>query len=173
VGGKAKFMGSQAMILASKVTAGQSVEALNIGSRGSSTGNVIEVGTNPRVAERAAQLPAEIKQRESNLENLGRIISLFQQLEEQNRLPEEKKTELLKLTTTVRSIEGELTELTEEMKDVEARMKRLGFGTVKVMGTAYAGTQIFIGSEAMLLTNDQVFTSFTRSKEGIRMAPAR
>jgi uncharacterized protein (DUF342 family) len=103
VGGTAKFMGNQAMLLSSRVTAGQSVETLNIGSRSSSAGSVIEVGVNPHVSQRFKQIPHEISNIHKNLEKLERIIALYTQLQAANRLDDAKKAELIKLTATVKN----------------------------------------------------------------------
>lgn len=173
VGGIAKFIGNQAMLLASRVTAGQSVQALNVGSIGSSVGNVIEAGVNPRLTQRMGHLPVEINQYNKNIENLNKVITLYSQLEALNKLPEDKKAELSRLRATLENTKHELLMLNTEKQDIEQKIQKLGFGTINIMGTAFAGTQIVIGSERMLLTADYEFTRFTRAQDGIHTSPAR
>ncbi|MCL1917899.1 MAG: FapA family protein [Peptococcaceae bacterium] len=173
VGGNAKFVGSQAMLLASRVTAGQTIEAFNIGSQNSLVSNIIEVGVNPSISERAARIPEEIKQCTDNIKNLSRVITHYEQLQERNRLADEKQAELANLKATVKSTEQDLLALDSESQDVRQKMEQLGFGSVKVTGTAFAGTQITIGSEKKVLTTDHQFTQFTRTQEGIQTSSAR
>jgi hypothetical protein len=173
VGESARFMGNQANILSSRVTAGKNVEALNIGSRSSSAGNLIEVGVNPRVSERARQIPIEINQINKNLESMDRLVTLYTQLEAANRLDEAKKAEFEKIKATVENAKQELARLDFEKDDVNESMKSLGYGMIKVFGTAYHGTQLAIGSERVVLSSDYQFTQFTRGDGGIKSAPAQ
>ena len=173
VGETARFVSSQSVLLASRVTAGKSVEALNIGSRNSTVANIIEVGASPRVAERAASLPSAIKQCQTNIENLNRVITHYQQLEALNRLPDEKKGELARLTATLNNADQELLQLQEEHETIEKRIRESGFGSINVTGAAFAGTRIVIGPESRVLTTDQPFTLFTRAQDGIHTSPAR
>ena len=173
VGGSAKFIGSQAVILASHVVAGEYIEALNIGSKGSSTGSVLEVGINPRIVKSADDIHAEISRINKTIESLNQLITLYKQLQKQNRLPEEKKAELVKLTATVKAAEENLLNLNAELEDVEQNSQSLGFGTVKALGTVYSGTKIVIGPEQKVITSDCQFAKFTREKDGIHLSPAQ
>jgi uncharacterized protein (DUF342 family) len=173
VGGVAKFMGKQALLLASRLIAGQAVQVLNIGSRNSTVANIVEVGLNPRIAERLAQIPNEENKLKSNIDKLKRVIDLYKQLSAQNRLTDDKKAELDKFLATVQGSEDELERLKAEKEDLDERAKGLGYGTVTVLGTAYHGTQIVIGSEKKILNSDYQFTHFMRTPEGIKMVPAQ
>jgi len=173
VGKTAKFIGTQAMLLASKVVAGESVEALNIGSRSSKTPNVIEVGVNPRISDRLAALPLEINQTAKNIDNLNRVITLYNQLDAAGRLSQEKKDELGKLADTLRHAEINLESLIAEKAETEERVQSLGYGTIKVFGYAFIGTTISIGSEKKMLNSDYQCTQFTRTPEGISINTAQ
>jgi uncharacterized protein (DUF342 family) len=173
VGDTARFTGSQAMLVASRVSAGKLIETLNIGSKSSKAVSVIEVGINPRMSERASQIPAEITALNSKLNSLGKLISLYRQLQAANRLDDEKQAELNKLNATSQLAEQQLLAVTQEKDEVDEQMKSLGYGTLKVFGTAYAGTQINIGPEKKILTEDYQFTQFVRLPGGIGTSPAR
>jgi len=171
VGGDAIFAGSYAAILSSKVMAGQSVETQNIGSRGSSADCVIQVGTNPYIAEKL-NTSNEIEQTNKNILKLKRVIDMFEQLEKANRLQEDKKAELVKLKATLNDAEQNLFTLKSEKEEAEQSMKSQGYGTVKVTGTAFAGTQIIIGSEIKILETNYQATLFTREPKGIKISSA-
>ena len=173
VGENVKFYGAKAVLLSSRIVAGQSVEAFNIGSPGSKVGNIIEVGVNPRTTERAAQITNEINLLDKNIESVERIITLFNQLEEQNRLPEEKKVERVKLMTTLKHSQQKLHQLELEKDEIEQKLKSVGSGTVKALGTAFAGTVIAIGADKKQLVTDYQFTQFTRNQDGIQISPAK
>ncbi len=57
----------------------------------------------------------------------------------------------------------------EKHKTHPTRLK----GTIKVFGTAYAGTQISIGTEKKTLMDDYQFTQFVRTQAGISSTPAQ
>ena len=171
VGGDAIFAGSYAAILSSNVMAGQAVETQNIGSRGSSADCVIQVGTNPYIAEKL-NTTNEIEQTNKNILKLKRVIDMFEQLEKANRLQEDKKAELVKLKATLNDAEQNLFTLKSEKEEAEQSMKTQGYGTVKVTGTAFAGTQIIIGSEIKILESNYQATQFTREPGGIKISSA-
>ena len=173
VGVNAKFMGSQGFIMGSQVVAGESVEVYNIGSRTSTMKNVVEVGTNPHIVARVAEIPGEIDQLKHNIEGLNRVIILYQQLEAQGRLDEFRQGELSSLLTTVETSEQDILRLTAELEDARQKAGNLGYGTVTVLGTAYAGAHIIIGPEKKNLDADYKFTKFFRTDEGIIAAAAK
>jgi uncharacterized protein (DUF342 family) len=173
VGNTAKFTGSQAMLVASRVSAGKLIETLNIGSKSSKAISIVEVGINPRISERAAQIPGEITALNAKINSLSKLITLYNQLQAANRLDDDKKAELNKLSATSQQAEQALLAVEQEKAEVDEELKNLGYGTLKVFGTAYTGTQINIGTEKKILTDDYQFTQFVRVPGGIGTSPAR
>jgi uncharacterized protein (DUF342 family) len=165
-------MGSQANLLSSKVVAGTSVEALNIGSRNSSVANIIEVGVNPYIVGRSSDIDYEITQLNKNIDNMKRVIPQLEQLKAANRLSSDKQAELAKLKTTLEDSNQKILSLKAEKDSAAEEMQSVVRGSVKATGTIYSGTQISIGTEKKVLTSDYMSTQFIKTAEGIRTTAA-
>lgn len=172
-GGNARLIGAASTILASHLTVRHQVECINVGSEGSQGYSVLEIGADPYIVGRFVSIPKELKEVEAQITKLERLVDLFNGLDAQGRLGEDRRAELENLTVSRDAYRKKQGKLIMERAEVEQRMISTGYGTVKVTGTAYAGTLIIMGVEKKKLTSDYTYTMFTRTSEGIVTGPAR
>lgn len=173
-GGNVRIVGAHAGILSSRITARNSIECRDIGSATATQESILEVGSDPHNLLRMDTLPKEITAVQKNLGDLERLITYFEALKAQNRLREDQPTKLLQMLATRAAQQEKLVALQMELTDVEQRMTTAGYGTVNVLGSAYAGTRIVIGPENLQIHSEYKYTQFSRSPEkGIVTSPAK
>ncbi len=166
-GGNARLLGQASTILASHLTVRHQVDCVNVGSEASQAGSVLEIGVDPYIVSRFVSIPKELKEVEAQIAKLEKLVDLFNGLDAQGRLTEDKRAELGNLTVSRDAYRRKQGKLILERAEVEQRIMSTGYGTINITGTAYAGTLIIMGVEKRKLTSQYKYTRFTRTADGI------
>ncbi len=172
-GGNARLLGQASSVLASHLTVRHQVDCVNVGSESAQASSILEIGADPYIVGRFVSIPKELKEVEAQITKLDRLADLFNGLDAQGRLTEDKRAELGNLVVSRDAYRKKQGRLILEQQEVAQRMMSTGYGTVNVTGTAYAGTLIIMGVEKRKLTSHYKYTMFTRGADGIVTAPAR
>lgn len=138
--------GKKAQITGGHLFATEEICARNIGSPGGGTETILEVGFDPRAKQRLDELQTKQAELMKELENLELdLTNLENQKKVRRSLPPDKEDALTKLTDRKMAIKTETYEMTEEMDELQERLRELkAVGKVKASGTVYAGVKIYI-----------------------------
>lgn len=138
--------GKKAQITGGHLSATEEICAKTIGSAGGSTHTILSVGVDPRAKAELDNQRARQSELLKELESVELDISTLENQKKMRRtLPKDKQDNLNKLNDRKVEIEDEtkaintkIAELNDHLNDLKA------VGKVKVEGTAYAGTKIFV-----------------------------
>lgn len=150
--------GKKAQITGGTLFATEEICARTLGSPGGGTSTTLSVGVDPRAKKKLDELLDQQSDLVKELENLEMDISTLENMKKVRRsLPKEKEENLKKLTDRKMQILGESKEMNNEIEALQAHLRELkAVGRVKVEGTTYPGTKIYVRDVA-----DEVHTEVT------------
>jgi len=169
-GGKLELGGKKGLLVGGVARVGREIEAKVIGSP-MSTVTVLEVGVDPNLRERLKALRAEIPSLEENLVKSNQAITLLKKLDSVSQLTEEKREMLAKSTRAKFFYESRLMEYRKELVEIEARLQQEAAGRVKVLGSAYNGVRVSIGSCSMYVKETLQYCTLYRDGADVRVGP--
>ncbi|MEA4972275.1 MAG: FapA family protein [Candidatus Metalachnospira sp.] len=158
-------------IVGGSLIAGENIEARIIGTI-SYTKTYLEIGTDPTVINRQQELIKMIPDLEARIYGLQSLLSLFQQLQNANRLTEDKRQAFSDAVYSYESSSSLLQECKQELEDIKESVKIRGYGKVICSGTLYPGTTVKIGDSTMSIKTPIVNKMLFYTKEGISEALA-
>ncbi|MBQ9494551.1 MAG: FapA family protein [Treponema sp.] len=138
--------GKKAQITGGHLFATEEIAAKNIGSPGGGAETILEVGFDPRAKQRLDELQEKQGALVKELENIELDISTLENQKKIRRtLPKDKEDNLVKLRERRDQIDGESTQMTEEIQSLQEHLRELkAVGKVKASGTVYSGVKIYV-----------------------------
>lgn len=150
--------GKKAQITGGTLFATEEICARTLGSPGGGTSTTLSVGIDPRAKKKLDDLLESQSELVKELENLEMDISTLENMKKVRRsLPKDKEENLGKLTERKMQILTESKEMNREIEALQAHLRELkAVGRVKVEGTTYPGTKIYVRDVC-----DEVLTEVT------------
>ena len=138
--------GKKAQITGGTLFATEEICARTLGSPGGGTSTTLSVGIDPRAKKKLDDLLESQSELVKELENLEMDISTLENMKKVRRsLPKDKEENLGKLTERKMQILTEFKEMNKEIEALQAHLRELkAVGRVKVEGTTYPGTKIYV-----------------------------
>lgn len=137
------------------------VHAVVIGSH-AGVPTVIEVGVDPALNRKLETVQETLAEKQRQIEELTKTIAYVKEN------PGSMEPGLFNLKQRIYTkYQGEIAELTGEKKRLQKRMEINAQARVEVERDAFLGTQIKIGSSALLIEEDLTNPTFTLGEEGI------
>jgi uncharacterized protein (DUF342 family) len=170
-GGTVNLTG-KGLIRGGYVSARTSVTANFLGSpKASSANTVIEIGSDPFLAERFEQLSKEAGEHKRNIAGLESMIGPMEKAKQAGYLTPDKVKQLEKATQLLENLKPAYDDVTEALETLKKQMDALGRGAVNVRKTAYTGLKIIIGTESLILQTEHDRVSFYNGQDGITFIP--
>jgi uncharacterized protein (DUF342 family) len=137
--------GKRAAIVGGRVRAGEEINAKNIGSP-SGTETVLEVGFDPRLKTRQAQLTERKEKFRRQFEELHRNIQTLVNIKKQRKvLPEDKEAVLTELVSQRQTLIANIKKTDEDLAKVQAILDETQIrGRVSVSAKAFPGVRVQI-----------------------------
>lgn len=138
--------GKKAQITGGTLFATEEICARTLGSPGGGTSTTLSVGIDPRAKKKLDELLEQQADLVKELENLEMDLATLENMKKVRRsLPKDKEENLKKLTERKMQILGESKEMNTEIEALQAHLRELkAVGRVKVEGTTYPGTKIYV-----------------------------
>lgn len=138
--------GKKAQITGGHLFATEEICAKNIGSPGGGAETILEVGFDPRLKQRLADIQDEQNALMRELEETDNNIVTLENFKKQRRsLPKEKQDHLDNLKNRKQEIIVKSEEYSTEVEQILQRLHELKvFGKVKAFGTVYSGVKIYV-----------------------------
>lgn len=138
--------GKKAQITGGHLFATEEICAKNIGSPGGGAETILEVGFDPRLKQRLAEIQDEQNSLMRELEDTENNIVTLENFKKQRRtLPKEKEDTLNNLKNRKQEIVVKSEEYASEVEQILQRLHELKiFGKVKAFGTVYSGVKIYV-----------------------------
>ncbi len=138
--------GKKAQITGGTLFATEEICAKTVGSPGGGAATTLSVGVDPRAKKKLDDLQEQQASLVKELENLEMDISTLENQQKVRRsLPKDKEESLKKFQTRKSEILTESNEINKEIEALQTHLRELkAVGKVKVEGTTYPGTKIFV-----------------------------
>ena len=138
--------GKKAQITGGSLFATEEICARTVGSPGGGTTTVLSVGVDPRAKKKLDELQSAQSDLVKELENIELDIqTLENQKKYRKSLPKDKEENLQKMTAKRDEILNTSDDMNKEIESLQAHLRELkAVGKVKVEGTTYAGTKIYV-----------------------------
>ncbi len=138
--------GKKAQITGGNLFATEEICAKTVGSPGGGTTTVLSVGVDPRAKKKLDEFLDSHGKLLKELENIDLDINTLEELKKKRRsLPKEKEDTLGSLVERKKQIVSEAKELAQEIDSLQNHLRDLkAVGKVKVEGTVYPGTKIYV-----------------------------
>ncbi len=138
--------GKKAQITGGRLSATEEICARTIGSPGGGASTELTVGVDPRAKKKLDALQDSLSVLLKELENIELDISTLENQEKMRRsLPKDKEETLTNLRTRRDTINEEAEGINAEIDTLQQHLRELkAVGKVKVEGTVYPGTKIFV-----------------------------
>ena len=138
--------GKKAQITGGHLFATEEICAKNIGSPGGGAETILEVGFDPRLKQRLAEIQDEQNSLMRELEDTENNIVTLENFKKQRRtLPKEKEDTLNNLKNRKQEIVVKSEEYASEVEQILQRLHELKFfGKVNAFGTVYSGVKIYV-----------------------------
>ena len=163
--------GRRGFITGGKVTATGGINVKTLGSEmGADT--VVEVGADPKIKNRIAQLQKQIEEDKKTLQTVQPVlVATKQKIAQGVKLSQEQLKHVQSLvlvnqqkTEAINANEAELNELMEQAGNTtEAK--------IKVKGMVYPGTKVCIGDVSMVVQKNTHYCRFIRERGDVKVAP--
>lgn len=164
-GRRVQVKGRKGLIVGGSITAGEEVDAINIGSP-MGTRTIIFAGVPLAKKERIQKLDEEMAEIHQNLEKIGRTLELFQRmLRSTGRLSPEQEILHNKSLTIAGQLHQRKKELEEERLHLVEEIEKSAAGRVICHNAIHPGVSVTIKT-AVLLVNDVVRCSALELKDG-------
>ena len=138
--------GKKAQITGGNLFATEEICARTLGSPGGGTTTILTVGVDPRAKKKLDELLEQQQELVKELENLDLDISTLENMKKiRKSLPGDKEETLKKFLSRKGQIIDENKEMSSEIESLQSHLRDLkAVGKVKVEGTVYPGTKIYV-----------------------------
>ncbi len=161
--------GRKGFIAGGRATAGDLIAVKTLGSdMGADT--IIEVGMDPNVKNRMAELQKRIQENKKAIEQSKPAIATFaQKMQKGVKLSLDQKTYMQTLLTESKEKETQLKQDSEEFESLQKLMERASNARVEVTGDVYAGTKICISDVSMVVKSTMTYCMFKKDRGDVKM----
>jgi uncharacterized protein (DUF342 family) len=147
--------GAKGLIVGGTLQAGKSLKCRTIGNS-MTTSTTIEVGSNPKLANRKRAIQLELKELMSTLAKTEQALQVLDQLTRQlGQLSPDKKELQIKLTNTKIQLDKKIKELKLENIEIEQELEDETNSAVEVAGIIYPGTRLVFGKYIKYIKDNQ------------------
>lgn len=170
-GGEVNVDGRRGFITGGKVCATGSVNVKTLGSEmGADT--IIEVGADPKVKERIAQLQKQIGEDTKLLQTVQpTLLSTKQKLAKGVKLSPEQIQQVQSMAVLNKEKTEAIAAANQEIEELQKRLGSAVETVVRVKGEVYPGTKICIGDVSMVVQKTTHYCRFVRERGDVKMAP--
>ena len=170
-GGEVTVDGKRGFIAGGKVCAAGGINVKTLGSEmGADT--IVEVGADPSLKNRIAQLQKEIEEDTKTLQSIQPILrSAKQKIVQGVKLTQEQLKYVQSLTTVNQQKTAALSSNEAELNELMEQAGGITQAQVKVRGMVYPGTKICIGDVSMTVQKTTHFCRFVKERGDVKMAP--
>ncbi|MFP3154065.1 FapA family protein [Lachnospiraceae bacterium ZAX-1] len=171
-----RVRGKKGFVSGGLVRAGNSVEAQTIGSDMGGAGTKIEVGVDPAVKERYGFLQKEVVKINKEIDQIKPILKNFQDKAKQDKTKQtasgaQRMIQVQSLAKTYKIRQAELEDYAKEMEQLQEKLKSSKSAKIKVRGTVYAGVELAISDQTMVVKDQRSFSQFSIEKGEIAIQP--
>lgn len=160
-GGHIQVAGKKGLIVGGNIKAAAGITASTIGSP-MATSTILEVGLDPSLRNEYKLLEDELKQLESEFKKSCQILNLLTKLDEEGRLPEDKKPLKEKVLRTQNKYNEKLPSIRARMAELEEIFSTVANGSISARNIIYPGVKIIIGTSNMDIYEDMKYVTFNR-----------
>lgn len=170
-GGEVNVDGKRGFITGGKVTAAGGINAKTLGSEmGADT--VVEVGADPRVKNRIAQLQKLIEEDKKTLQTIQPVlIATTQKISKGIKLSPDQVKQVHALNLTSQQKKAALKANEAELSELMAQIGNTTQAQIKVKGMVYPGTKVCIDDVSMVVQKNAHFCRFIKERGDVKMAP--
>ena len=153
--------GKKGFIVGGEVVATEGIEAKNIGNYQNIKTDIL-VGISEKVKKRLEELEHEMKQNESNEDNVKKAISTLIQLKytQKKKFTADKAALLAKMQGLRTGLPRQKEELEQEKTNVQKELMKYQNAEVKVLNKVYPGVKVTILNEKYTVTEERSNVSF-------------
>lgn len=162
-GGQIQVAGKKGLIVGGSIKANAGITASTIGSP-MATSTTLEVGLNPSLRNEYKLLEAERRQLEDEFRKSCQILDLLIKLDNEGRLPEDKKPLKEKVLRTQNNYNEKLPLIRARMVELEEIFSTVVSGSISARNIIYPGVNIIIGTSNMNIYEDMRYVTFTREQ---------
>lgn len=128
------------------------IEATTIGTAMGVT-TVVEVGVDPTVKDRLAEIDATIKDKTAEINKLDQLITLFRKKQELGTLEPDKAKMISQFTKTIILDKTEIRELSSERELKQSLASENENAKIRVIKDIYQGTKVVVSGEFIILND--------------------
>jgi len=167
-GNKLELSGRKGLLVGGTCKVGKEITAKVIGSH-LATATDIEVGVDPTIRERYKAAKEELIKIETDLRKAEQAIAILKKLEMAGALTPEKQEMLAKSVRTRVYYTNRLTELKDEMNQLDAKLQQDAYGKIRCYNFIYPGTKVAIGSCMMYVKENLQYCTLYRDGADVRV----
>jgi uncharacterized protein len=169
-GNELELGGRKGLLVGGTCKVGKEINAKVIGSH-MATVTDIEVGVDPSLRERYKVIREEIAIMDSDMKKADQAITILRKLEAAGMLTPDKQEIMAKSVRTKIFFNNRITEMREEMTQIEAKLQQDAFGKIKVYNYIYPGTKVAIGTCMMYVKENLQYCTLYRDGADVRIGP--
>ena len=170
-GGEVNVDGKRGFITGGKVVAAGGINVKTLGSEmGADT--VVEVGADPKIKARIAQLQKLIEEDNKTLQTIQPVLlSTRQKLQQGIKLGSDVVKQIQTLNVKYQEAQTALKANEEELNELMEQVGNTTQAQVKVKGMVYPGTKVCIDDVSMTVQKNAHFCRFVRERGDVKIAP--
>lgn len=143
-GHKVIITGSKGIIAGGRVSAGEEIDAKNVGTQ-MAPPTIIEVGVNPSLKEEFIKLKDLYREATVKQESVKKSLLIIKP-DENAVVPENRQELYIKLTRANFTLLGEIDEMKKRLIYIEEEFSKLSNGKIKCGGSIYPGVKLIINN---------------------------
>lgn len=170
-GGEVNVDGKRGFITGGKVVAAGGINVKTLGSEmGADT--VVEVGADPKVKARIAQLQKLIEEDNKTLRTIQPVlVSTRQKIQQGIRLEPDVVKQIQALNVKYQDAQAALKANEAELDELMGQIGNTTQAQIKVKGMVYPGTKVCIDDVSMTVQKNAHFCRFVRERGDVKIAP--
>ncbi len=170
-GGEVNVDGKRGFITGGKVSAAGGINVKTLGSEmGADT--VVEVGADPKVKNRIAQLQKLIEEDTKTLNTIQPVLTATtQKLSQGVRLSTDQLKQVYALNQTAQKKSAAIKANQAELEELGAQTGSAAEAQIRVRGTVYPGTKICIDDVSVTVQKNAHFCRFVKERGDVKTAP--
>lgn len=170
-GGEVNVDGKRGFITGGRVCAAGGINVKTLGSEmGADT--TVEVGTDPKIKNRIAQLQKLIEENRKTIESIKPVLaSTMQKIKQGIKLSPEQAKYVQSLSSAGQQKQKELAQEQAELEELTEQAGGTAQAQIKVKGMVYPGTRICIEDVSMTVQKPTHYCRFVKERGDVKSAP--
>lgn len=170
-GGEVNVDGKRGFITGGRVCAAGGINVKMLGSEmGADT--VVEVGADPKIKSRIAQLQKLIEENNKTLQTIQPVLTAtLQKIKQGIKVGPDVVKQVQTLNATYQNTQAAIKENEAELNELMEQVGNTTQAQVKVKGMVYPGTKVCIDDVSMTVLKDAHYCRFIRERGDVKMAP--